>query len=522
MVVVPRTGKTGPSAIWGDVAGTLSDQEDLQAELSDIPILQTDKADKTNVLELDNTTAFTPEADYEPATKKYVDDATPALALDDLSDVDAPTPSEGDVIAYNSTSGDWEQSAQSGGGANLFIFDETPTETPNGVITNFSTVNVFGSGKIEVFKNGVRMTETDDYTEDADTNGVTFVTAPATDSKIRFNYLRLDQVVVGDSGTVYAETPTGLVNSTNTVYDTAHEYIAGTIRVVLNGVLQTLTDDYAETDSNTITFVTPPQTGDTLRCYYDRFLPSAGNASQLDGQNATDLVKGWINAVSTWTYTSWDATVRTGVIATASDESGHIQLGDRITFSQATDGTKYAIVTAITTSAITLFMYEGDDLDNETITSPQFSHQKNPYGFDIDPDKWNIIHEVTSLHTIASPVNGTWYNMGAVVPTPIGKWVLEYNLSIQFTAAAAGDIYLACNLSTNQAGVASEPMLESSMASNTTLLRIEVNREALITNTAKTNYYFNLQFAGAGTASNIYAVGSAASPQIYKVICAYL
>ena len=32
------------------------------------------KADKDNVLELDNTTAFTPDADYEPATKKYVDD----------------------------------------------------------------------------------------------------------------------------------------------------------------------------------------------------------------------------------------------------------------------------------------------------------------------------------------------------------------------------------------------------------------------------------------------------------------
>lgn len=33
------------------------------------------KADKINVLELDNTTSFTPDADYEPATKKYVDDS---------------------------------------------------------------------------------------------------------------------------------------------------------------------------------------------------------------------------------------------------------------------------------------------------------------------------------------------------------------------------------------------------------------------------------------------------------------
>jgi hypothetical protein len=32
------------------------------------------KADKTNVLELNNTTPFTPDNDYEPATKKYVDD----------------------------------------------------------------------------------------------------------------------------------------------------------------------------------------------------------------------------------------------------------------------------------------------------------------------------------------------------------------------------------------------------------------------------------------------------------------
>jgi hypothetical protein len=32
------------------------------------------RALKSNVLALDNTTAFTPTADYHPATKKYVDD----------------------------------------------------------------------------------------------------------------------------------------------------------------------------------------------------------------------------------------------------------------------------------------------------------------------------------------------------------------------------------------------------------------------------------------------------------------
>jgi hypothetical protein len=55
------------SAEWGNITGTLSTQTDLQAALDS-------KADKSNVLELDNTSAFTPSADYEPATKKYVDD----------------------------------------------------------------------------------------------------------------------------------------------------------------------------------------------------------------------------------------------------------------------------------------------------------------------------------------------------------------------------------------------------------------------------------------------------------------
>ena len=56
--------KTGDSLYDG--AGKINDNF---TELYD------DKADKSNVLELNNTTPFTPDADYEPATKKYVDDS---------------------------------------------------------------------------------------------------------------------------------------------------------------------------------------------------------------------------------------------------------------------------------------------------------------------------------------------------------------------------------------------------------------------------------------------------------------
>lgn len=48
--------------------------------------LDTAKAEKSNVLELDNTTSFTPDADYEPSTKKYVDDEIAGVILGQIPD----------------------------------------------------------------------------------------------------------------------------------------------------------------------------------------------------------------------------------------------------------------------------------------------------------------------------------------------------------------------------------------------------------------------------------------------------
>ncbi len=50
----------------GNLSGTNTGDQDLSTLVL-----------KSNVLELDNTTAFTPDTDYEPATKKYVDDNAP-------------------------------------------------------------------------------------------------------------------------------------------------------------------------------------------------------------------------------------------------------------------------------------------------------------------------------------------------------------------------------------------------------------------------------------------------------------
>ena len=68
-------GTSSVAVAWGSITGSVSDQTDLQTVLDA-------KALKTNVLELDNTTVFTPDADYEPATKKYNDDTLASHASD--------------------------------------------------------------------------------------------------------------------------------------------------------------------------------------------------------------------------------------------------------------------------------------------------------------------------------------------------------------------------------------------------------------------------------------------------------
>lgn len=69
-------GKTFRHSNSGDITIGSTDItfEEAFVTPGDFTLALTDKADKTNVLELTNATIFSPSADYHPATKKYVDD----------------------------------------------------------------------------------------------------------------------------------------------------------------------------------------------------------------------------------------------------------------------------------------------------------------------------------------------------------------------------------------------------------------------------------------------------------------
>lgn len=75
--------------------------------------------------------------------------------------------------------------------------------------------------------------------------------------------------LAGTSSFVDQEVPTGLINSSNVTYTLANTPIAGSVHVYLNGIRMKTTGDYS-ISGTTITFVSAPQTGDTLIADYRR------------------------------------------------------------------------------------------------------------------------------------------------------------------------------------------------------------------------------------------------------------
>ena len=60
---------------------------------------------------------------------------------------------------------------------------------------------------------------------------------------------------------LYKETATGFINNINTIFTSTYRFIPGTIIVYLNGLEQTLSEDYVELSTNTIQFLNPPSGG---------------------------------------------------------------------------------------------------------------------------------------------------------------------------------------------------------------------------------------------------------------------
>ena len=113
---------------------------------------------------------------------------TPASNLDQLTDVTTPTPSNGQLLRFNSATGQWENWSPS---FNAFKidYDYNLSGAKNGSNTNFNTSSNFVAGTTRVFLNGQRLTRGAgyDYVE-AGVSQVSLVYAPLPSDQLIVEY----------------------------------------------------------------------------------------------------------------------------------------------------------------------------------------------------------------------------------------------------------------------------------------------------------------------------------------------
>lgn len=171
------------------------------------------------------------------------------------------------LYIYDNASTTWRTQA----GGSLRIWNETPSGTVNGSNTVFTTATAYVTGTTQVTRDGLMLKPGGvDYTETSPSAGtITFVTAPTTGSTILVSYSRtigqdvpkliLQSYVVG--------TASGTYTGSTTLFNLPFTYTAGvgSLLVFASGVLMTVTNDYTETSSTSITFVSARTVGEAIK-----------------------------------------------------------------------------------------------------------------------------------------------------------------------------------------------------------------------------------------------------------------
>lgn len=230
--------------------------------------------------------------------------------------------------------------------------------------------------------------------------------------------------------------------------------------------------------------------------------------------------KGWYEIASAFSYSSWNNKTKTAVIS-SENLTDTLSVGMKVKFTQ-NSVTKYAIITAITSSAITLFMGTDYTLENTSINGFYFSMLKAPFDFPMNPEKWELSF-VRSSNDVYSTVTTANYYGGAnnQLTVPVGAWEIEYNYTIQFTSAST-TCYSRLALSQS-----SSEMTEGSLTSNFvipltsgTFASQRFVNSKIYNLTTPTTFY--LLFKNDIAYSNLYFVGSSTQPSWIRAKCIYL
>lgn len=256
---------------------------------------------------------------------------------------------------------------------------------------------------------------------------------------------------------------------------------------------------------------------------------SAGQSKRVSVQTLVGNVDlGWVATGESWTYSSWSSTTRTGVVTVPSDATTKYTPGMRVRFSQTTGGTKYAIITAVTTTTLTLFFPSGTTFNNETVTSPVYSSIKAPYGFNLDVVVWELEYTSTAdVSASTNPTAGVWYQVGGnqQLTIPVGSWIIGYHGAAAGVGSSNAALRFTTTLSTANNSQSDAGLTAYTGVTNTSTSPVHITpmaREKAVLLASQTTYYLNMSRASLGGAMSTLALqGAVATTRIYAR-CAYL
>ena len=226
-------------------------------------------------------------------------------------------------------------------------------------------------------------------------------------------------------------------------------------------------------------------------------------------------IDGWIAATDSWTYASADAP--TFVITVPTGAASIYGVGDRIKLTQTT--VKYFIVTAVTDTTLTVYGGTDYTLVNAAISLNYYSHQKAPLGFPVNPNKWTVSLTDTVDRSQASPVDGTWYNVGSLsISIPIGIWNILF--SAWFRLDGGGYKQGKCSLSTATNSESDTEFSYLILSSTiTSYFGHTMFQSKILALTSKTTYYPVVRSDSTGT--GVHLDGNS-TPTKVRAVCAYL
>jgi len=253
---------------------------------------------------------------------------------------------------------------------------------------------------------------------------------------------------------------------------------------------------------------------------------SANIAKKISVANAFGIPNfGWTAAGESWTYASWTSGTRIGTITVPTDATTKYTKGNRIKITQSTGGTKYGIIHEVAATLLTVFFPSGTTLNNEAITSPQYSIADSPIGMDKDPSLWSLETNDTTDSTQGTPTTGTWYNLGSQsLAVGVGKWELYSKLSSGADRAAAGRTDYSTTISTSSSSESSSKYTAGGAGSNTTFTATTNTIKEQLTISSASTLYALIKSNIAG-ATNLFFFGSGSTmggSRIIRVTSAYL